>query len=172
MFFLVMSFFGSLMPKNIMKPEVGNMSKFFSLPLFSFVFLSLASYCLKKISDGASKTPTSIIAVVSVFMFFGSIVSEFGQTYNYFVQTNEELNKSVDDISLLYQKKANLVGNVGDTKKSYTKYERDIIDRILQSRKHLLKATAIHDKIASIEKLDKVMNQSLINIENYPNLKA
>ena len=89
-------------------------------------------------------------------------------TYNQFVKLKKQMNNSYSVIDVYLKKRFDLIPNLVEVTKEYTKYEKDILTKITEYRTLYNKNK---DKEA-FNKLNDEYNNLILVVENYPELKA
>ena len=100
------------------------------------------------------------------------IVGYFVSTYNGLVKKEEEVTSKFSDISVQLERRADLIPNLVKTVKGYINHEKAAIDSVTSSREKLLNAKGVEDKAEANQQLSKSLNNLLMIVENYPDLKA
>ena len=93
-------------------------------------------------------------------------------TYNGLVAKEEEVDGKLADISVQLERRADLIPNLVSTVKGYVSHENEVIDSITSSREKLLNAGSAEEMAEASNELDKAINNLLVIVENYPDLKA
>ena len=93
-------------------------------------------------------------------------------SYNGLVKLNERVNEAWSDITVQLKRRSDLIPNLVETVKGYTKHEKAAIDAVSEARAKMMgarsvKATAEADK-SFMGALSRIMAVS----ESYPELKA
>lgn len=159
------------MAKNITETSLGNLFDIFFLPLILFVLpLFLFKWSLKKINGGV--LPNWVMAAFSIGAIFFSFVANFGQTYNYFVQLNENIERKYHRVELLYDKSFELISKMTFSIDSYKEYEKEIITSISQEQVAVSQSRQTDDKVAAVNSLDNNLHKLMLNLSYYPNLKT
>lgn len=116
-----------------------------------------------------------IIGVLAVLGFWG-----IGK-YNGLVTENNEVLSKWSNVETVYQKRANLIPNLQNTVKSYAKYEKETLTKVIEAR---AKATQItldptnmtEEDLAKFQNAQSELSGALGRLmavaEQYPNLKA
>jgi len=107
-----------------------------------------------------------VVAIVAI------IIMMFGGTYNGLVKSEENVNSKLADISVQLERRADLIPNLVNTVKGYAAHETEVIDSITSSREKLLNADSVGEKAKANEELTNAINNLLVVVENYPDLKA
>ena len=116
------------------------------------------------------KSGTKILIVVAVIavILIGSVVG----TYNGLVTKQENVDNKMADISVQLERRTDLIPNLINTVKGYTKHEEKIINEITTARENLVGAKTVEEKAAANDKLTSALNGLTVIVENYPDLKS
>ena len=114
-----------------------------------------------------------VLGIVGVFflialMIFGS----FKSAQNQLVQRDEAVKTSWSDVDVQLQRRADLIPNLVETVKGFTKEENSVYADIANARAGLLSAHDPKEKIAANGTLDSAFGRLLALTENYPQLKS
>jgi LemA protein len=114
-----------------------------------------------------------LLGIVGVFflialMIFGS----FKSAQNQLVQRDEAVKTSWSDVDVQLQRRADLIPNLVETVKGFTKEENSVYADIANARAGLLSAHDPKEKIAANGTLDSAFGRLLALTENYPQLKS
>lgn len=123
------------------------------------------------------KKPVIIIAiVVGIILIWGV------GTYNGLVKKQEAVTKAWSQVENVYQRRADLVPNLVALVKSYQEYEQGTLIAVTEARAKKAAATTINMENYSEsdlknfqtaqDELGESMNQVIVSVENYPDLKA
>lgn len=122
-------------------------------------------------SSGKGSSTGTILLIV--FIVWGIITVGFVMSsYNKIVTAQEGVESSYSNIETQLQRRADLIPNLVKTVKGYMEHEKDVIDSITESREKLLSADNIQDIAEANEELSEAINNLLVLVENYPDLKA
>ena len=112
----------------------------------------------------------SIIGVLLLLLILGG--SAVG-TYNGLYGKREVVRQQWSNVDVNLQRRADLIPNLVNTVKGYTKHEESVFSEIAQARSRLINPQASPDeKIAANTQMDSALNRLLVITENYPDLKA
>lgn len=100
------------------------------------------------------------------------IIVIFSSTYNGLISKAEEVDGKLADISVQLERRADLIPNLVNTVKGYASHEKEVIDSITTSREKLLGATGAEEMAEANKELSNAINNLLVIVENYPDLKA
>lgn len=112
-----------------------------------------------------------IIAIVVIVLII-IIVAVIIGSYNGLVKLDERVNEAWSDITVQLKRRSDLVPNLVETVKGYTKHESEAIKQVSDARAKMMGARSV----ASTAEADKSMLGALSRImavtESYPELKA
>jgi LemA protein len=107
-----------------------------------------------------------ILGVVLVLIF---VVFSY---YNRFVVLSNRIDNSLSQIDVQLKRRADLIPNLIETVKGYTKHEQSIMKSVTDARKSLVSAKGLVNKIEANKKLEGALGRLFAIAENYPQLKA
>jgi len=107
-----------------------------------------------------------IVVVALLIIIFG--ISQ----YNGFVRLKNMVKEAFSTMDIYMQKRYDLVPNLVETVKGYTKHEQATLDAVINARNKALTATGDNDKIAADGALNNSLGKLLALTEAYPDLKA
>lgn len=116
-----------------------------------------------------SKGTGIILAILGVILVFAITI---GGSYNSLVTKSENVDTKYANISVMLERRADLIPNLVNTVKGYTSHETEIIDKITKARQNLLAAKDVEDKAKANEELTKSLDALMVVVENYPDLKS
>ena len=90
--------------------------------------------------------------------------------YNSLVKLYNEVKKEKSSIDIYSNKRFDLIPNLVECIKSYSKYEKDTLESIVSLRNDYKKED--NNNIKKLEKMNNELNKYLVKIEAYPDLKA
>lgn len=100
------------------------------------------------------------------------VIFSFVGTYNGLINKEEDVDNKLADISVQLERRADLIPNLVTVVKGYIKHETEIINKITESRTNLLNADTIAEKADANQELTRALNNLLVVVENYPDLKS
>jgi LemA protein len=109
----------------------------------------------------------AVIVIVALFVF-----GSFKAAQNQMVQRDEAVKKAWSDVDADLQRRADLIPNLVETVKGFTKEENSVYADIANARAGLLNAQGPEAKIAANGKLDSAFGRLLALVENYPQLRS
>ena len=111
-----------------------------------------------------------------VMICIGVVIAITGITlicgYNGMVSKQEMIESSLANLDVMLQRRADLIPNLVNTVKGYTKHENEIIDKVTEARKKLVNANSIEEKSKANNELSSSLNALMAVVENYPDLKS
>ena len=108
------------------------------------------------------------VLVLAVLMVFGSYVS----AKNQMVAKDEIVKSTWSDVDVQLERRADLIPNLVETVKGFTKEENSVYAEIDNARTGLMNAQDPQAKIAANGQLDGAMFKFLKLTENYPQLRS
>lgn len=115
----------------------------------------------------------AFLAVIGVIVLAGLFVfGSFKSTQNQLVQKDEAVKSAWSQVDINLERRADLIPNLVQTVKGFTKEESTVFGDIANARAGLLNAHTPQDKIAANNTLDGAFGRLLALTENYPQLKS
>src|SRR5580698_4616424 len=108
------------------------------------------------------------VLLLVVFMVFGSFIS----ARNQMVAKDQIVKTSWSEVDVQLQRRADLIPNLVETVKGFTKEENSVYSDIANARAGMLNAQTPKSKIAANEQLDGALGRLLLLTENYPQLRS
>ena len=108
------------------------------------------------------------VLIIVGLMFVGWVFSG----YNSLVSTNEEVTSKWSQVENNMQRRSDLIPNLVNTVKGYTKHEEKVFSEIADARSKLMGAKSVEDKAKADGELSNALSRLMVITENYPNLKA
>src|SRR5579859_6231394 len=115
---------------------------------------------------------TGVIAVIVVVLALVMGGCEFVGQRNKLVAEKESIAGQWSQVDSDLQRRADLIPNLVETVKGYTKEETSVVQAVANARASLVGAKTPQDKINANTQLDGAISRLLVLVENYPNLKA
>lgn len=91
---------------------------------------------------------------------------------NNLVSMEAEVDAALADIDTNLQRRADLIPNLVNTVKGYAAHEQEALDSVTEARANLAGASTVEEKAAADSELTAALNNLLVIVENYPDLKA
>jgi len=108
------------------------------------------------------------VLLVVVFMVFGSYVS----ARNQMVAKDQNVKATWSEVDVQLERRADLIPNLVETVKGFTKEESTVFGDIANARAGMLNAQGPQAKIAANGQLDGALGRLLLLTENYPQLRS
>jgi LemA protein len=106
--------------------------------------------------------------VLVLLMVFGSFIG----SRNQMVAKDEVVKTAWSDVDVQLERRADLIPNLVETVKGFTKEESTVFGDIANARAGMLNAQGPQAKIAANGKLDSALGRLLLLTENYPQLRS
>jgi LemA protein len=100
------------------------------------------------------------------------VIIIFFSYFNRFALLGNRIDNSLSQIDVQLKRRADLIPNLIETVKGYTKHETAAIKSVTDARKALVSAGNVEGKVKANEKLESALKTVFALAENYPNLKA
>ena len=108
------------------------------------------------------------VLVLGLFMVFGSYVS----ARNTMVQKGQTVKAQWSEVDVQLERRADLIPNLVETVKGFTKEESTVFGDIANARAGMLNAQGPAAKIQANGQLDGALGRLLLLTENYPQLRS
>jgi LemA protein len=108
------------------------------------------------------------VLVIAALMVFGSYVSARNQMVSY----DQGVKAAWSEVDVQLERRADLIPNLVETVKGFTKEESTVFGDIANARAGLLNARGPEAKIAANGTLDSAFGRLLALTENYPQLRS
>jgi LemA protein len=108
------------------------------------------------------------VLVLAVLMVFSSYVS----ARNQMVAKDQAVKSMWSEVDVQLERRADLIPNLVETVKGFTKEESTVFGDIANARAGMLNAQGPQAKIAANGKLDSAIGRLLLLTENYPQLRS
>lgn len=92
--------------------------------------------------------------------------------YNRIVTLENRVENSWAQIDVQLKKRADLVPNLVDTVEGYMEHERDVMDKVSESREKMLKAESPQEEAEAGNQMSQALKSIFAVAEDYPDLKA
>ena len=122
------------------------------------------------------KTFAVILGIVAAVVIWGIV------KYNSFVKAEEQMTQAWSQVENVYQRRMDLIPNLISVVKSYSDYESQTLVDVVESRAmqaasvNINPETMTQDQLSGFEnaqqQLGNAVNDVIVSVENYPNLKA
>ncbi len=116
-----------------------------------------------------SKKTTIIVAIVAVIAVIALMVIS---GYNSLVSKEESVDTAYSNVSVMLERRADLIPNLVNTVKGYMEHETEVIENVTTARENLLGAKNIDEQMEANDQLTASLDALMVVVENYPDLKA
>jgi len=114
-----------------------------------------------------------LLAVIAVIVLAGLFVyGSFKSAQNQMVAKQQNVKQAWSEVDVNLERRADLIPNLVETVKGFTKEENSVYADIANARAGLLSAQGPEAKIAANGKLDSAFGRLLALAENYPQLRS
>ncbi len=113
--------------------------------------------------------PVAVIIIIAVLVVL--LLWVIG-CYNGLVQARLKLQNQFAQIDVQLKKRFDLIPNLVETIKGYTKHESETLENVVKARNTYLSATTPEDKMAANKEITNAMTKLFALSESYPDLKA
>lgn len=111
-----------------------------------------------------------------IFLIIGAVILliaiGIGTSYNGLVSLQEGVENEQSNVSVMLERRADLIPNLVDTVKGYAAHEEKVITEVTDARKELMGAKTMDEKANANGELSSALNRLMVVVENYPDLKA
>lgn len=112
------------------------------------------------------------IAVIVVAVVVVLLIALVMGTYNSLVKLDERVNEAWSDITVQLKRRADLIPNLVETVKGYTKHETEAIKAVSDARAKMMGARTVSDSAQADGSLTGALSRLMAVTESYPELKA
>lgn len=110
-----------------------------------------------------------IIGAIAVVVL---LVLWFIGVANKLVRKKADVDNAFADIDVYLTKRFDLIPNLVNTVKGYTKHEKETFEAVVEARNKGLSAQTINEKVEADEQMTSALGRLLAISESYPELKA
>lgn len=107
--------------------------------------------------------PILVIAVILLFIWI---------TYNSLITAKVRVGEAFSQIDVQLKRRTDLIPNLVETVKGYTKHEKDVLENVTKARTSLMKAGSVEEKAKANNQLAETLKSLFAVSENYPTLRA
>ena len=115
---------------------------------------------------------TSVIIIVIVGGLLLLAVFYVIGVYNNLVNARNKADNQFSQIDVQLKRRADLIPNLVETVKGYTKHEEGTLKAVVDARNKAVSADGVNDKVAAENELTGALNKLFALTEAYPELKA
>jgi LemA protein len=92
--------------------------------------------------------------------------------YNTLATAKVRIREALSNIDVQLKRRIDLIPNLIETVKGYTKHEKTLLENVTKARTSLMRAQTLDSKIKSDNMLEDALKSLFAVSENYPDLKA
>lgn len=92
--------------------------------------------------------------------------------YNTLVTARMRIQEALSQIEVQLKRRTDLIPNLVETVKGYTKHEKGVLENVTKARSELMKAETVQEKAQANNMLTDTLKSLFAVSENYPDLKA
>ncbi len=92
--------------------------------------------------------------------------------YNGLIAKKNRVESVFSTIDVMLKKRFDLVPQLVSTVKGYMKHERDLLERITEMRARAMQGLSSEEQVEMDARVTEALNQVMLAVENYPDLKA
>lgn len=107
-----------------------------------------------------------ILGVIAALLIFPVL------TYNSLVTRAENVDSAWAQVENQLQRRADLIPNLVETVKGYTRHERELFTQIAEARSKLAGAQSVPQAAQAYNEVNSALSRLLVIVERYPDLKA
>ena len=107
-----------------------------------------------------------ILAIIAVIVLF------FVSTYNGLVKLRNMVKDQWAQIDVLLKRRADLIPNLVETVKGYTKHEKETLEAVINARNKAVSAQTTEEEMKANGELSGALSRLFALAESYPDLKA
>lgn len=108
------------------------------------------------------------VVIVLILIVLGYIFI----TFNSLIKLNNKVKEAFSTMDIYLKKRWDLIPNIVEIVKGYSSHEKDTLENIVKLRNNVYDNISIDSKIKTNLALNKRINELMILVENYPELKA
>ena len=108
-----------------------------------------------------------ILIIVGILIFFWAI-----SVYNKLIALRNRVKDQWAQIDVQLKRRADLIPNLVETVKGYTKHESETLEAVIKARNTYVSATLPEDQMKADGELTKAISKLFALTESYPELKA
>jgi len=113
------------------------------------------------------------LAILAGLVLLGIIIVGWGVgQYNKAVAMDEQVKAQWAQVENQLKRRYDLIPNLVETVKGYAKHERELFEKIAESRTQYFQSKTVGDKIQASNQLEGMLSRLLLLRESYPQLKA
>lgn len=92
--------------------------------------------------------------------------------YNVLIKRKNEVSNAFASVDVMLKKRYDLIPNLVEITKRYMEHERSVFVEITKLRAQIVEENSEDQKVSAHNEIQRKVNGLLMNVENYPQLKA
>lgn len=113
-----------------------------------------------------------MIFTILLAVFIGVGILILIGAYNSLVTLKTEVDRAWANIDVILKQRFDELPKLIEVIEQYVQYERDVLDQLIEARKHYMSSQNPADKIKASQEMNVALGSVLALEENYPDLKA
>ncbi|QAA35171.1 LemA family protein [Clostridium manihotivorum] len=118
----------------------------------------------------SKKVLLSILVVLALIISI--LIGTYVGSYNKLVAKDQNVNSKLSQIDNQLQRRNDLIPNLVETVKGYTKHEEQVFKDLADARSRLANSASVQDRANADAQITTALRGLNVIVENYPNLKA
>lgn len=115
---------------------------------------------------------TGSVVIIIIVGLLLVLVCYVISVYNKLVNARNKVENQFSQIDIQLKRRADLIPNLVETVKGYTKHEEGTLTTVIEARNKALNASSVNEKIDASNELSGALNKLFALAESYPELKA
>ena len=107
-----------------------------------------------------------------IILFILLVIFYFIALYNSLIKLKIRVKEAWADIEVQLKRRCDLIPNLVETVKGYMSHEKEVFEKVTESRSRVLSATTQREKLEADNQLSQTLKSLFAVVENYPELKA
>ena len=113
-----------------------------------------------------------LIAIIVIVVLLVLLLIYAISVYNKLVNSKNKVENQFSQVDIQLKRRADLIPNLVETVKGYTKHEEETFTKVVEARNKALSANSINEKVEANNELSNALSKLLMLSEAYPDLKA
>lgn len=129
----------------------------------------------KKLKNESGAMGTGAIVGIVILCIIGLMIMSFIGMKNSLVSLREDVDAKQGNVQTALQRRSDLIGNLVETVKGYTKHEESVYKDIADARAKLngsIQSGNVEEISSANNELNTALSRLLVVVENYPQLQA
>ena len=106
------------------------------------------------------------------YIVIGAVILLIVLMYNSLISKKNQVENIFASIDTLLKKRRNLIPNLVESVKAYMKHEKDLLEKITALRSKAENVSDENERMNLENQISSLLGKILVNVENYPELKA